>query len=56
MWQEWRQVLEVDLKVPIFADVWANGRQFYDPSLAAIVDEILAEYNVPAAGPTATAS
>jgi hypothetical protein len=55
LWQEWRQVLKADLKVPIFADVWVNGRQFYDGSLAAIVDEILAENiaeTVPAAGAT----
>ena len=52
MWQEWRQVLKADLKVPIFADVWANGRQFYDPSLAAIVDEILAQ-NAEETGPAA---
>ena len=48
-------MLSADLKVPIFADVWANGRQFYDPSLGAIVDEILAqnaEQTGPAAGPT----
>src|SRR5206468_11407485 len=54
LWQEWRQVLKADLKVPIFADVWVNGRQFYDASLAVIVDEILAENvaeTVPAAGP-----
>ena len=43
MWQEWRQVLKADLKVPIFAEVWVNGRQFYAASLAAIVDEILIE-------------
>ena len=58
VWQEWRQVLRADLKVPIFADVWVNGRQFYDASLAAIVDEILIENaaeTVPAGGPAQTA-
>jgi succinate dehydrogenase flavin-adding protein (antitoxin of CptAB toxin-antitoxin module) len=57
MWRGWRQVLETDLKVPIFADVWVNGRQFYDASFEAIVDEILAENAaeiVPAAGPAPT--
>ena len=43
MWGEWLQVLKADLKVPVFAEVWVNGRRFYDPSLAAIVDEIFAE-------------
>jgi len=43
MWRGWRQVLQTDLKVPIFADAWVNGRQFYDESFAVIVDEILAK-------------
>ncbi len=55
MWRGWCQVLETDLKVPIFADVWVNGRQFYDASFAAIIDEILAKSapgeTVPVAGP-----
>lgn len=58
MWQAWRQVLKADLNVPIFADVWVNGRKFYEASFAAIVDEILAESAaeaVPAAGPTLVA-
>ena len=49
MWLSWRQVLKIDLKVPIFADVWVNGRKFYEASFVAIVDEILAENAMEAA-------
>lgn len=38
MWQGWLRVLEVDLQVPIFLDVWENGRQFYEASFAELVD------------------
>jgi hypothetical protein len=41
MWNGWLQVLNVDLQVPIFADVWENGRQFYEESFAELVDSIL---------------
>lgn len=41
-WRAWRQVLEVDLRVPVFADVWPNGRQFYTASFVVVVDEVLA--------------
>ncbi len=40
MWQGWLRVLEVDLQVPAFYDVWENGRQFYEASFAELIDSI----------------
>jgi hypothetical protein len=41
MWKGWLQVLEVDLQVPVFADVWENGHQFYEASFAELVNSTL---------------
>jgi succinate dehydrogenase flavin-adding protein (antitoxin of CptAB toxin-antitoxin module) len=51
MWRAWRRVLEVDLTVPIFPDVWGNGRQFYDERFAQFVDSLLEEIRQASSGP-----
>jgi hypothetical protein len=42
LWLAWRQVLVTDMTVPIFPDVWENGRKFYEESFGREVDAILA--------------
>jgi hypothetical protein len=43
IWSGWLQVLRVDLRVPVFAEVWENGQQFYEQSFARMVDSLLEE-------------
>lgn len=50
IWKGWLRVLNVDLCVPVFAEVWRNARQFYEESFARVVDSILEEHHSSLAG------
>lgn len=41
VWQSWTRVMEADLSLPEFYDLWPAARQFYVASFVQTVDEIV---------------
>jgi hypothetical protein len=42
VWDIWRSVLDTDLTIDAFIDVWPNGKRFYHREFQGLVDQILA--------------
>ena len=40
-WIAWKNVLQADLKIPVFQEVWRSSREVYAGSFAALVDALL---------------
>jgi len=53
IWLPWNRVLESDLAIVEFTNVWSRGRLFYAMSFAAHVDRIIANADKPPESRTA---